>query len=105
MRVLTRSNHDDHDLGSVYDCTDEELLPRLLAGGIVVPAAEWTYQYHAPSGPDGEERHAFTRVAPAAPLAEVAPAPAAPAAEASVAEVAPAPVAIAPESLVTRSED
>lgn len=82
MRVITRVSHDDHDLGSEYDCPEGELLDRRLAGGIVLPAAEWAYRYEKPASREAEERHHFTK-RPAAPETRVAPP--------TVHEVAPEP--------------
>lgn len=75
MRVLTKVSHDDHDLGSEYECPEGELLERLIAGGVVVPAAEWSYRYEKPASREGEERHQFTKrpEVPATPETRVAP--------------------------------
>lgn len=75
MRVLTKVSHDDHDLGSEYECPEGELLERLIAGGVVVPASEWAYRYEKPATREGEERHQFTKRVLPPTVHEVAPAP------------------------------
>jgi hypothetical protein len=102
MRVLTKSSHDDYDLGAIYELEGEK-LERLLTAGLVVPADEWTYRYQPPASRTEDVKHVFTRVAPD-PVEEVAPAPVKQDPPTAAATIAPDPTIAAPEPLLTRAE-